>query len=120
MIELRKHIAVLLFGVFYFPILLQPVHIVWHHSHGYKCEKNLCSHTIINKDLRSDGEKVSEKEKICPICEYQFSINDLAKISFFNPPIPAIACIYVEIAKQQPSKQEFSAKTPRAPPVFIS
>lgn len=120
MIKLRKHIALLLFGIFFFPILFQSFHIVWHHSHGYKCEHNLCSQTITNTCFHSNDKNVSEKEKTCPICEYQFSINDLPKISFFNAVIPVFACTYNEVATQQQYKQVFSDKTPRAPPVLIS
>ena len=120
MIRLRKHIAFLLFGIFFIPNVFQSVHIVWHHSHGYKCEHNHCFQTITKTDFHSNGENVSEKEKTCPICEYQFSINDLPKISFFSPVIPAIVSIYNEITTQQQYKQVFSDKTPRAPPVDIS
>lgn len=120
MIKLRKHIALLLFGIFFFPILFQLFHIVWHHSHGYKCEHTLCSQTITNTDFYSTGDNISENEKTCPICEYQFSINDLPKISFFNAVIPVFACTYNEVATQQQYKQVFSDKTPRAPPVLIS
>lgn len=120
MIKLRKHIAFLLFGIFFFFILFQSVHIVWHHSHGYKCEHNQCFQTITNTDIHLYGENVSEKEKTCPICEYQLSINDLPKISFFNAVIPVFDCTYIEVVIQQQYKQVFSDKTPRAPPVLIS
>ena len=117
MIKLRKHIALLLFGILFFPILFQSLHIVWHHSHGYKCKPTLCSQTITTTDSHSNNKYVAEEENTCPICEYQFSTNDLPKISFFNPEIPAIACNYIKIANQQQYKQFFSDKTPRAPPV---
>lgn len=120
MIKLRKHIALLLFGIFFFPILFQSLHIVWHHSHGYKCEHTHCSQTVTNTDFHSDKENVSEKEKTCIICEYQFSINDLPIIPFFNPAIHTIACNYTKTANQQQYKPVFSDKTPRAPPVIIS
>ncbi|MBN2728719.1 MAG: hypothetical protein JXR53_05795 [Bacteroidales bacterium] len=120
MIKLRKHIAYLLFGIFFFPILFQSVHVVWHHSHGDQGEHTLCAQTITRTDFQSNNKNVSEKEKTCPICEYQFSINDLPKISFFNPAIPENACNYLKIAKQQQYKQVFSDKTPRAPPVYFS
>lgn len=119
MIKLRKHIAFLLFGIFFFPILFQSTHVVWHHAHSYKCEHNLCSQTTTNKDLHSNGENVSEKEKTCPICAYQFAINDLPKISFFNAIIPVFTCTYNEVATQQHYKQGSSDKTPRAPPVLV-
>lgn len=120
MIRVRKHIAFVLFGIFFFPILFQSIHVVWHHSHSYKCEHNLCSQTITNKDLHTNGENISEKEKTCSICAYQFAINDLPTISFFNPVIPIFICDYNEIATQHHYKQVFSDKTPRAPPVLIS
>ena len=116
----RKYIAFLLFGIFFFPILFQSVHIVWHHSHGYKCKDNFCHQTIADKEFYPNEKNVTEKEKTCPICEYQFSINDLPKISFFSPVISGIAYVYNEIATQQQYKQLFSDKTPRAPPVLIS
>jgi len=120
LIRTRKHIAFLLFGIFFLPILFQSIHVVWHHSHAYKCEHNLCSQTITNKDLHTNGENVSEKEKICPICAYQFAINYLPTISYFKPFIPIFIYDYNEIATQQHYKQVFSDKTPRAPPVLIS
>lgn len=120
MIKLRKHIAFILFGIFFFPILFQSVHIVWHHSNGYKSEHNHCFQPITNKGLYSNGENLSEKEKTCPICEYQFSINDLPKISLFKADIPVLAFIYIEATTKQQYKQVFSDKTPRAPPIFVS
>lgn len=120
MIKLRKHIALLLFGIFLFPILFQSIHVVWHHSRTYICGHNLCSQTITNKDFLTNGENISEKEKICPICEYQFSINDLPKISFYSPAILAIACNYIKTTNRQRYKQVVTDKTSRAPPVIIS
>lgn len=119
MIGVRKHIAFLLFGIFFFPILFQSIHVVWRHSHPSKCEHNLCSQTITNK-VHTNGENVSEKEGTCPICAYQFAINNFPTITFFNPVIPIFICDYNEIATQQYYKQVFSDKTPRAPPVLIS
>ena len=120
MIKLRKHIALLLFGSFFFSIIFQSVHVIRHHSNTHKCEHNLCSQTLTNTDFHSNGENVLEREKTCPICEYQFSINDLPKISFFNAVIPVFVCTYNEVTTQQQYKPVFSDKTPRAPPVLIS
>lgn len=120
MINLRKHIVFLLFGIFFFPIVFQSVHIIWHHSHGYKCEHNHYSQTITSKDLHQNSKNVSEKEKVCLICEYHFSINDLPNISFFNAVIPVCECTYNKVVAHQQYKQVFSDKTPRAPPILIS
>lgn len=120
MIRIRKHTALFLLGIFFFPIVFQSVHTVWHYSPTYNGEHTLYLHTITNKYLHTNGKNVSEKEKICPICTYQFAINNLPTISFFNPVIPTFTCDYNEIVTQQYYKQVISDKTPRAPPVFIS
>jgi hypothetical protein len=119
-IHIRKHIAVFLLGIFCFPIIFQSVHIVWHHSHGYKQEYKICDKGTSEKTSYSFAKNISQKENICPICEYQFSINDLPKNSVFRTIIPEIACLLNEIAVQQQYNQIFSDKTPRAPPVVIS
>lgn len=120
MIRLRKIIASFLFVIFFFPITFQSIHIVWHHSHGYKCDHHLCHQKISDKDFHTDGENISEAEKACLLCEYQFSINDLPGISVFSLVIPVFTCIYSENAKEQQYKQVFSDKTPRAPPASVS
>ncbi|GEM_PF-1481409 len=118
LIKHRKHITFLIFGIFFFPIIFQSVHIVWHHSQGYKCQHYRCFSKIVNADSHSNTKNVSEKEKICPICEYRFSINDLPKIFLFNATIAGFSHIYVEIIKPQQYKRFFSDKTPRAPPIL--
>ena len=120
MIRLKKHIAFLLFGIFIFPIVFQSVHIVWHHSHVYKCAHNHGLQAASKTDFHSNGENVSEKQTTCPICEYQFSINELPNIATFNAVIPVFPYSYNEVATQQQYRQAFSDKTPRAPPVFVS
>jgi len=118
LIRLRKHIALIIFGIFFFPILFQSVHIVWHQNH--KPEHHFCHHKDNDKESQTKYESISKNEEICLICEYKFPINDSPKVFFINSDIPAIACIYDEIDKQQQYKQVFSDKTPRAPPVRIS
>ena len=120
MIRLRKYIAFLLFGIFFFSITFQSIHIVWHHSHGYKCEHHLCHSELSDKDSQRKSESISEEEKNCPICEYQFSINDLPKTSFFGSVTPVFTKINNELAAHQQYNKVFLEKTPRAPPVFIS
>ncbi len=120
LIRLKKHIALLLLGIFFFSILIQSVHIVWHHSLIQKCEHYICHKKTPNKYLFTKQENVSEKEETCLICEYNFSINDSPKVFFLSTVIPAIASIFHEIYKQQQYIQVFSDKTPRAPPVLIS
>ena len=120
MIRLRKHIALLLFGIFFFSILFQSVHIVWHHSQNYKFEHYFCHHKETDKESQTKYESISENKESCLICEYKFPINDSPKVFFFSSNIPVNAYIYNEIDKQQQYKQVFSDKTPRAPPVLYS
>ncbi len=120
MIRIRKHIASFLFVIFFFPITFQPIHIVWHHSHGYNGKQYLTNKILSDKDPHTNQENISKEEKLCPIGEYQFSINDLPEFPVFRTEIPVFACNYNEIAIQQPYKQVFSDKIPRAPPVLIS
>ena len=120
MIRLRKHIAFLLFGIFFFPIIFQSIHIVWHHSHDYTNEQHLCLIETNDKDNFNKIENISQKEEICPICEYQFSLNNLPKISIFRTIIPKFTCSYIEIASQKQYKQVFRDKSSRAPPILIS
>lgn len=110
----------LLFGIFFLPILFQSFHIVWHHSHGYQSEHCLSCHETTDTDSCINIENISEKEKTCMICAYQFSINDVAEISFFTSVIPVFACIFGETATQQQYKQVVANKSPRAPPSFTS
>ncbi|PKQ61892.1 hypothetical protein BZG01_18340 [Labilibaculum manganireducens] len=120
MIKLRKHIAFILFVIFFFPITFQSVHIVWHHAHGYKCEHHLCHAESSDKNSHTSTENLSEKENACPICEYQFSINNLPELSVIKSEIPVLAYSYNQVAAVQQYVQVFSNKTPRAPPILVS
>lgn len=116
LISLRKHIALLLLGMFIFPIAYQSVHVVWYHPHSFICEHNHCQQTTAEKNTHTNGHKVSDEKSKCPICAYQFLKNEMPQRFLFNSTLPAIACNYIPIGKQQPYKEVFSDKTPRAPP----
>jgi hypothetical protein len=42
MIYKRKDTAILLLGIFFFPIIFQSLLILWHNSHGIKQEYQYC------------------------------------------------------------------------------
>jgi len=119
LIKLKKYIAFLLFGIFFFPIVFQSVHIVWHHAHGYKCNHNH-HHIIVEVNLHQDVEKISETEQICPICEFHFSINNVPKTSFFNSVIPVFAYLFNVTADNINYTQIYTFKSPRAPPFYFA
>jgi hypothetical protein len=118
--RLRKHIAFILFGIFFFPILFQSIHIVWHHSNSFKCNHHQCYCEIIVKPVTRNTSNISKEEDHCPICEYEFSLNEIPQIFKFRSFIPILTFVYNEIAVHQKFQQVFSIKTPRAPPVLIS
>jgi hypothetical protein len=120
LIRFKKHIAYLLFGIFFFPILFQSVHIVWHKSKANKNEHHCCHSEACDKDSSEKTENISQKEDVCQICEFHFSLNDLPTISIFSSVIPAFTCsLNVETSRQY-YRQDLIKKSPRAPPIFIS
>lgn len=120
MTRIKQHIAVLLFGIFFLPILFQYTHIIWHHFHCCKCKHNHCYQLLSEKDFNLNCETLSIKEKTCLICDYQFSISDLPGIFFFRSVVPIIACNYNEIVTEQQYKHVILNKSPRASPVYFS
>ncbi len=120
MFRLKKHIAFLLFGIFFFPIIFQSLHVVRHHSHNNKVEHHICHHKTTDKCCPDTSESISQEEKICAICEYHFSLNDIPKIFIFRSIIPEFICSINQTATQQGYQQVFRDKSPRAPPAIIS
>ncbi|MCU4158336.1 hypothetical protein J1N10_20345 [Carboxylicivirga sp. A043] len=122
MMWLKKHIALWLTGLFIFPILYQPLHVVLHHSsrhaHHHCCAHKHCQ--VHANPKQSNAIKVSSAEDTCPICDYHFATKDVA-----NPPIERVAILvitndYNDFATQQKYIQPFSNKSPRAPPASIN
>lgn len=120
MIRIKKYIAILLLGIFISPITFQSFHIVWHHSHGSHGDHELCHIKVSAKPLCSVIKTVSQKDKHCLICEYQFPINDLPKVSIFRSITPVIKSSLNEFGIQLYFQQVFSNKSPRAPPTLYS
>ena len=120
MIRLNKNIAILLLGIFIFPITFQSFHIVWHHSHGYQDNHKLYHVEVTEKPSQADIRTASQKDKHCPICEYKFLINDLPKVPIFRSITPVIECSLNELEIQLPFQQLFLIKAPRSPPILFS
>ena len=119
MIKHRKHIALLLLVFFIFPILFQSIHIVSHHSADYKSECHLHKKETSGNDLFIVIKKATHELDVCPICEYQFSINNLLEISVPSLIIPVNKNSYTAITLQQYYRKNYTRKSPRAPP-FIA
>lgn len=120
MIRLKKHITVLLIGIFFFPVVFQSIHMVWHQSHSSSCEHHECNHKPPTNTTQPFAEKCIKNNETCPVCFYQFSINNVTKISHLTIQIIAKTCHYKAIAIAQQYQQVFAEKSPRAPPIPIS
>ncbi len=117
---LKNHIAIVLVGIFIFPVVFQPVHVIWHQSPG-SCIEHQCCKVEATESTSLPGMKFeSQDDEHCPICEYQFPVKDLPEAFLFRPFTPLIHCsleaLVIDLAFPQPK----STKTPRAPPAFIS
>lgn len=116
----NQHIAIILFGIFFFPIVFQSIHIVKHHSNVSNFEQHFCGHIEIEDLYTASHEFYSFEDRSCLICDYQFSINDLPKVLYFGKEIPALKYTYIEIAVLKPFNQFSYDKTPRGPPILNS
>lgn len=118
--ELKKHIAVILLGIFIFPITFQSIHIVWHHSHCIS-HNATCHNAVDYHDYTGTAFHHSNSTDHCPICEYQLSINTLPDIPFFEAVIPIICGTFKVLSVTKPHQEVFALQSPRAPPAqFLS
>jgi len=115
LLELKKHIAVILLGIFIFPITFQSIHIVWHHSHRISYNAP-CHNAVDCLDYTRTAFFHSNSTNHCPICEYQLSINTLPDIPFFEAVIPIICGVFKVLSVTKPHQEVFALKSPRAPP----
>ena len=118
--RLKDYIAIILIGIFIFPIAFQPVHVVLHQSPGSGCE-NQCCHieaTVSNGQAEMSIETPDDGH--CPICEYQFAVKDLPEDFLLRTFTPVMQCSLEELVRDLTHPQPKSIKTPRAPPACIS
>lgn len=120
MIKFYKHIAILLFGIFISPIIFQPVHILWHHSHSFNECNHVCTTKSDSHGLDNESKNGIKKYEHCPICEYKFSINNLPIVSVFETIVPKIDANFDETEIAQLYLHSFSVKSPRAPPFSVA
>jgi hypothetical protein len=114
----NKHIAIVLLGIFTYPIFFQSIHIVWHHSHGLNNSFVDRKYSENEKSFDNVIAHLSNTEVCCPFCEYKFSINNLSKSSLFECNIFKIDNNYIDIVINQFRPCIQSKKSPRAPPLF--
>lgn len=123
-VRFSQHIALLLFGIFFFPILFQPLHVLWHktvdeaHAHhhdGGAC----CSIPVFDKHAQEKGDVLSEKESVCPICAYHFSVNELPVPVLFHSVVWFARDAFEDTLVRCFPQQILAQNSPRAPPVLL-
>lgn len=98
----------MLLGVFVFPLLFQPLHETKH------CKQPAISVKCLDYSMVGADSHISGS---CPICDFQFLVNDIPQISVFRAAVPCIVRPFADLKPSSYSLQNISPKTPRAPPV---
>lgn len=114
----KKHIAILLFGIFFFPLAYQPYHVFRHHAQKLHCHHGCCNSNV-DKRVCSHGPEInteSERQEPCPICDYHFPINILPRLIIFQPKTPTTESLLFGLEERIAFQQIVSKKSPRAPP----
>jgi len=114
-----RHIAVLAIGFFLFPIVYQPIHQVHHHGLDqieHNCEHHHGYQHQHHHDKAAESAHIYHSPEHCPICEFEFVIQDLPCSSEL-----VLATIqYCEYktftSKGEVHRSAYSLKSPRAPP----
>jgi len=91
MIRRRLYTALYLFGIFVFPIVFQPLHIIQHHGHGHEYSEHVheidqnsghthhhetdCSHESVLPLVSLQSQDHSHDP--CLICDYEFPVQDM-------------------------------------------
>lgn len=125
-IRFSKHIALLLLGIFFFPILFQPLHVLWHqtadevHAHAHQHDGGACcSMPVFDKHEQEKGDMVTDKESVCPICAYHFSMNELPVAVLFHSVVWFVRDAFEDTLVRCFPQQILAQNSPRAPPVLL-
>lgn len=119
MIKLNKHIAIVLLGIFIFPIFFQSIHIAYHNSHRYGNSSGEEGHFDHFESIKNIKVPLLDSEEKCLICEYNFSINNIPEICFFEIHILKADMDYMDAVIHQFKPRILSKKSLRAPPSFL-
>jgi hypothetical protein len=118
----RKHIALLLLGIFFFPIVFQPLHVLWHKAiedDHHHMEHAVCYSITPNQHAHEKGEALAEKESVCPICAYEFSVNEIPNSVLFHSSALFVSDAITDAVISLYLQQVVYINSSRAPPVFF-
>ncbi len=120
MLKINRHIAFLLLGIFFFPIVFQSIHILRHHFHSHEEHVQECFIKTLDTVAQYNADSHNEYDEYCPICDYHFSINDVPEIFCNRLIIPVGAYVYNESIIVTYFNQIWGVLSSRAPPVFFA
>lgn len=113
--QLKKHIAIVLAGIFIVPMVFQWFHQMQHHSQQACCV--LHCHSVAPFDgvfyVADDGGN-----EHCAVCEYHFSISGEPELPFFRLSVEAFIRCQPGGVPMRVDLQVDSRIRPRAPPAF--
>jgi hypothetical protein len=116
MTALNRYIAVFIAWVFLFPVLSQPWHIVYHHSH--ERSDHACEHNHHHAEEPEDEEATlfHNTHDNCQICDYKFPVIDSPDSYYpvFEP--YQYNEVYAELTPSYYQTTGFLQINPRAPP----
>ncbi len=112
----KGHIIVLLLGIFFFPIIAQFAHALEHHLH-VKARVEL-SYTL--SETQDSVSQTDLEDERCPICEYQFSVNDLHQLNIFSSVISERSFEFTPMLLSRIPQALVLKHSNRAPPVIFS
>lgn len=110
----KNHIAVLLLGIFLFPQLFQPLHVIWHHVQDEI--EAMCVHVCVEQN---SGEAINLPDEHCSLCEFQAFPNNLPTTLFFRIMTRWVSHPFPEFKTSPVLQLDFSERTLRAPPAQI-
>jgi len=115
LIKSFRNIALSLLVIFVYPIFFQPLHVVWHHSHGVECcgSHGTCQ---LDHSQKHIGTHLEETTDDCPICKFEFSINNLPEKSVNKFHNQEFIFKFIETKVTEFVPPFLLLKTPRAPP----
>lgn len=118
---IKKYISIGLIGIFLFPIMYQSVHVIQHHENKInECSGTCsCSHEKADTDTDVLFKSLSENVENCPVCEYEFAVNDIPQSLIYEILSPLTNGQYLINYIDLKTQRGFTHKSPRGPP-FLS
>ena len=121
-----RHIAVIITGIFLFPVFYQPWHFAEHHGHRAHdhATSHSCDHAHHHVDHASEDQTSGETESAvihsfehCFICDYEFAVKGLpGAVQMDLDPVQYRELRAVEVFSRYENAISLQVR-PRAPPV---